>query len=142
MPMNRKGLTAKVLGGDVSSPGPIVQQGLRKGVLLKGLVGLVVGVLCLSADPAYALRCGKRLVRVGDSMVKVLRTCGEPVSRDYRVVYRLLSEEASVDAAKDPVYIPVIIEEWVYDFGSKRFVQQLHFEDHILRDIQSLGYGD
>jgi hypothetical protein len=79
---------------------------------------------------------------VGDSTAKVLHICGEPESRDYRVVYHLLHEENSVEASLDPVFIPVILEEWVYDFGPKRFVQQLHFEDHILRNIQPLGYGD
>jgi Protein of unknown function (DUF2845) len=103
---------------------------------------MLVGVLCLSAAPAHALRCGKRLVRVGDSTAKVLRICGEPESRDARVVYRILHEKNSEHPARDSVYIPILIEEWVYDFGPNRFRQQLHFEEHILRHIQPLGYGD
>jgi Protein of unknown function (DUF2845) len=142
MHRDRKVVRRKVRGEDVSKAGSASKRGPQKSFLLIGLIGLVVGILCLSADPAYALRCGKRLVRVGDSTAKVLHICGEPESRDYRVVYHLLHEENSVEASLDPVFIPVILEEWVYDFGPKRFVQQLHFEDHILRNIQPLGYGD
>ena len=37
--------------------------------------------------------------------------------------------------------IEIQIEEWVYNFGSQRFMQLLTFEDGRLKQIQDLGYG-
>lgn len=144
MRKNRNVSRHNLLVGDASNDGgSAMKRGLGQSLVRKGFGGLLVCVLCLSADPASALRCGKRLVREGDSLGKVLRTCGVPESQTSWVEYHVLHGEAhSGDVSQDPVYIPVLIEEWVYDFGATRFVQQLHFEDHILRNIQPLGYGD
>ena len=37
--------------------------------------------------------------------------------------------------------VQVVIEEWVYNFGSTRFMQLLIFEDGKLREVKDLGYG-
>ena len=107
-----------------------------------GLVLLIAGLLSLSPGPAYAFRCGKRLVLVGDSTFEVRRKCGEPVSLEQRIVYRVVSEQSLDDTLEESVVIPVVIDEWIYNFGPKRFMQKLSFEDGILRGIESLGYGD
>ena len=107
-----------------------------------GLVLLLVGLLGLSPGPAYAFRCGRRLVLVGDSTFDVRRKCGEPVSIDQRVIYRAVPEQSLDGSFLEPVFIPVMIKEWIYDFGPKRFIQQLSFEEGILRGIELLGYGN
>ena len=38
-------------------------------------------------NQAHALRCGTKLINKGDSILKVLEYCGQPVYSDY-VVYR------------------------------------------------------
>lgn len=107
-----------------------------------GLVLLLVGLLSLSPGPAYAFRCGKRLVLVGDSTFDVRRKCGEPVSIDQRIIYRAVPEQSLDSSLEEPLFIPMVIDEWVYDFGPKRFVQKLSFEEGILRGVEALGYGD
>ena len=43
-----------------------------------------MGVLCLRAERAYALRCGNRLVVLGASTAEVVAKCDEPVARAQR----------------------------------------------------------
>ena len=142
MQLGSKALRVRELGGSVKSQEQIVQSGPQKRILLKGILGLVVGLLCLNADLAHALRCGNRLVLLGASTAEVLDKCGEPVSRDQWVVYRTVSQPSSFALPEEQVYLPVTIEEWVYNFGAKRFMQKFHFEDGRLSDIEALGYGD
>ncbi len=41
-------------------------------------LGLIVLVLVVTAAPAYAFRCGTRVISEGDYKDKVLAECGEP----------------------------------------------------------------
>lgn len=106
---------------------------MRKTIIPLGLF------LCLSAPAAWALRCGSLLVNTGDYKFEVLRKCGEPVFTDSRIelrVVRLYGPGLELGQ-----YVPVMIDEWTYDFGPNRFVQLLRFENGRLVDIESLGYG-
>ena len=146
MIMGSKIFRAKKRGESVKSQEQIAQGCRQRRILLKGIFGLMVGLLGLSTDPAYALRCGNRLVLVGASTVEVLEKCGEPAGRDQWVEYRIVSQPPPFSFVhpqeQEQVYLPVTIEEWVYNFGPKRFMQKFHFEDGRLSDIESLGYGN
>src|SRR5262245_4954486 len=111
---------ARALGERVKSREQTEQTGPQRRPLLPGIVVLVVGLLCLHTELAYALRCGNRLILVGASTAEVLDKCGEPVSRDQWVEYRTASPPRSFSFAypqeQEPVYLPVTIEEWVYNF--------------------------
>jgi hypothetical protein len=128
-------------GGNVTSQDRIAQRARKRRLLRTGIFGLVVGLLCLSAEPVYALGCGNRLVLVGASTAEVLNKCGEPVARDQWVEYRTVPQRFSLAAPQEQIYLPVTIEEWVYNFGAQRFMQQFHFEDGRLSDIEAVGYG-
>ena len=52
--------------------------------VVKGSFTLLVGVLCLRAERAYALRCGNRVVVLRASTAEVVAKCGEPVARAQR----------------------------------------------------------
>jgi hypothetical protein len=69
-----------------------IQGGRQRSLLLKGIFGLVVGLLCLSAEQAYALRCANRLVLRGASTMEVLDKCGELLVRNQRVEYRTVPQ--------------------------------------------------
>ena len=60
-------------------------------------------LVALGSTTAYAFRCGNNLIEVGDFEYKVLRTCGEPMSRD--VVGYKINENGDREAK---------IEHWVY----------------------------
>ncbi|MEA3303304.1 MAG: DUF2845 domain-containing protein [Pseudomonadota bacterium] len=35
----------------------------------------------------------------------------------------------------------MVTEEWTYNFGPHRLMQQLNFKNGVLESIKSLGYG-
>jgi hypothetical protein len=98
-------------------------------------------LVCLSTVPAWAFRCGNRLVSLGEPRNAVLHKCGEPDTTDRRMTYRVLPDSDPFRVARPPVYIPVVIDVWVYNFGPRRFMQEFSFEEGRLIDVQSLGYG-
>ncbi|HYE35800.1 DUF2845 domain-containing protein [Methylocaldum sp.] len=107
---------------------------MKKAILLSGLC------LCLLAPSAWALRCGSRLVTLGDYKLQVLSKCGEPIFTDSRIEFRVVRLYGS--GLEFERYVPVTIDEWTYNFGPNRFVQLLRFENGRLVDVESLGYGE
>jgi len=98
-------------------------------------------LVCLGTVPAWALRCGNRLVDLGEPSAAVLQKCGTPDTMERRVIYRVLPDADAFGSVRSLVYVPVVIDVWVYNFGRQRFMQEFSFEDGRLVDIQSLGYG-
>lgn len=70
------------------------------------LVALAVVALGLSQGAAAGIRCGSKLIDVGDFSAYVLERCGEPASR------QVISGSIGADSP--------VIEQWVYDFGSRK----------------------
>lgn len=106
---------------------------------MKKRIYLLSLCLCLYAPSTWALRCGSSLVNAGDYKVEVLQKCGEPVFADSRIELRFVKLQGT--GMEIGQYIPIMIDEWTYDFGSNRFVQLLRFENSRLVGIESLGYG-
>ena len=114
---------------------------------------LLVAGITLPMDPAFALRCGNRLVSEGDPAARVLKICGEPAGVQQRVIYRtgftrprfrdygpgvhFHREVLSYDRS----YEEVLVEEWTYNFGPRRLMQLVRFENGFVADIKQLGYG-
>ena len=103
-------------------------------------VALLVGLLLAAAD-AHALRCGRQLVQVGDHKTDVLEKCGEPESADTRFGVRGSRLRHPYGALQIEEFEEVLIEEWVYNFGPRKFKQFLQFEDGVLKKIDNLSYG-
>ena len=122
-------------------------------------IGVVLGVL-LFACPAHALRCHGGLVSLGDHQVEVLERCGEPVFVARRTEYPFVGRTAvrtygdaetdmdvhtygHADVANERliriVNLPMQVEEWVYDLGSRRFRQLLRFHAGRLVEIESIA---
>ncbi|OAI09998.1 hypothetical protein A1359_17470 [Methylomonas lenta] len=106
---------------------------MKKSVLLLSLL--------LVATDALAFRCGRQLVQVGDHKLDVLEKCGEPEWADQRMGVRGSRLRHPYGALEIDQYEQVVIDEWVYNFGRRKFKQFLYFENGILKDIQSLDYG-
>lgn len=98
-------------------------------------------VLLLAFQPAYAMRCGSKLVRKGAHPIEVINKCGEPNYVEEAVEYR----SVAIDNRQAGLYrqhdVPIKIEEWTYNFGPRRFMRLLRFEDGKLLTIESIGYG-
>lgn len=99
-------------------------------------------------EAAFAMRCGTSLVVEGQSKFDVLQRCGQPAYTDSRLEYRWAPGWYGARPLGTPEgYYPpgsvrqVIIDEWVYNFGSTQLMPSLIFEDGRLITIRSLGYG-
>lgn len=112
----------------------------------------IFGVALLLAEPAAAFRCGSKLVIDGMHEQEVIAVCGEPASR------RMLGYAIrSVDIrsrryappgwtiATSPGYgmfsTEVMVTEYVYNFGPRKLMRRLVFEDGFLVTIETLGHG-
>ncbi len=103
----------------------------------------------LATPPAHAFRCGSKLVREDMHEHQVRRACGEPTT-----VRHLGTAVRSVEMPTRRKLIPgasverrgyyaqeVVITEYVYNFGPRRFMRRLLFEGGVLVSIEKIGYG-
>ena len=108
----------------------------------------------LAAEPALALRCGNKLVLRGDPMAKVLKYCGEPVSVQQRSIVRRGFPRSRVFRDRnlrgfddeellihDRSYVEVLVDEWTYNFGPRKLMRIIRFENGLVADVKELGYG-
>ncbi len=117
---------------------------MRLTTLLFVLSIAALGVLG-GTSRAHALRCGLRLVTVGDRAHYVESVCGEPAAVTRRTVTRsrtVLVPIAGGSFVGDTYTESVEVETWLYDFGRRRFQEELVFEDGVLVRMQALGYGE
>ncbi len=113
---------------------------------------LVTVLLVLLATPAHAFRCGNKLVREDMHEQQVLLACGEPTTKRY-----LGTAVRNVHIPTRRTYLPgvssdrdgrygyfvqeVVITEYVYNFGPRKFMRRLLFEGGVLVSIERIGYG-
>ena len=106
----------------------------------------------LAADPAYAFRCKSKLVKDGMHEQQVIAICGEPTTRrDLGYAVRSPSygfrhiRPGGFRQRHFPAYVnlaqQVIVTEYVYNFGPRKFMQRLVFEGGVLVNIETIGYG-
>ena len=106
--------------------GEIIEISMKSRVL----ISLLTLTLLVFSGQTYALRCGNKLVNIGDRKHDVIYKCGEPDFTDYfdqiMTYYPYITEKVDV---------------WTYNFGTTQFMQELIFRNGILRRINILGYG-
>jgi Protein of unknown function (DUF2845) len=118
------------------------------------LIAAALSLLLFAATPALAFRCGNRIVSDGDHYSKVLKYCGEPVGVQERVIYRegITRPRFRVEGPNglkydkevlqyDRSYVEVLVEEWTYNFGPRRLMQLVRFENGFVVEVDQLGYG-
>ncbi len=105
------------------------------------------GLLLLS-EPAEALRCGNRIVRDGMHEEQVRAFCGEPSAQRqlgfvirsyYPANYHFGGVNRSYYRHGYPT--EVLATEWVYNFGPRKLMRIMRFDDGYLVDIRTAGYG-
>jgi hypothetical protein len=99
-------------------------------------------VILLASSPAYAFRCGDKLVHEGDTQIEVRNKCGEPTEVTRKTILRTPVYwwyGTPIQVSGDLVEVPV--EIWLYNLGPNKLMQRLRFEDGELTDIETLGYG-
>ena len=88
------------------------------------MVSIVVFVIAI-ADRGFAqsLRCGQKIVGVGDPTIELLQKCGEPDLKE------LLKTNG------------FIIQKWTYNCGSARFMKILTLKGGKIQKIEKADYG-
>jgi hypothetical protein len=100
-------------------------------------------VLALTATaPAYAFRCGSKLVKEGDTRSQVAAKCGEPTEVERRTVLREPTVWIGGRLYRNGIGLSEIpIEFWIYNLGPSKLMRRLRFEDGVVVEIDTLGYG-
>lgn len=111
---------------------------------MPALAGLVLLAALAVASPARAdgFSCGNRVVTDGMTSAEVRAVCGEPAQITTKPILR----RPVVWRHGRPYYVgeglvEVAVETWVYNFGPMRLMRRLRFEDGVLKDVETLGYG-
>jgi hypothetical protein len=110
-------------------------------------------VAMLAASPAHAFRCKSKIVMDGMHEQQVIAACGQPTTlrhlgyalQAYNFGFRShypggISTERSYPGYGS-LHQQVILTEYVYNFGPRKFMQRLIFEGGVLVKIESIGYG-
>lgn len=99
-------------------------------------------LLAATVAPAESFRCGTKLVTAGETRSAVVAKCGEPAEIERRSVLRqpvVWLRGRPYTVGSDLVEIPV--ELWIYNLGPSKFMRRVKFEDGIVVDVETLGYG-
>ena len=102
-------------------------------------VALAASLLLAAAAPAYAFRCGSRIITRGDPAEKVLQYCGEPVAVTKRLKQRSYFMESGVRVPG--ALEEVVVEEWTYNLGPRMLMRLVVLEGGYVEDVRPLGYG-
>jgi hypothetical protein len=119
---------------------------------MRWALGFVLALVSVAVLPgaASALSCNGRLVEVGDSEGYVRSICGEPTAATTRMEMRSAFVGYPYGYAPSPYGYPyggyaqavsVQVDVLVYDFGPTRFIDELTFENGVLRADRIAGYG-
>ena len=95
--------------------------------IYSAFIGAIV-LLPLSSHAEYRCPPSGKIIKEGMSSYEVETACGTPTSKT------TLTTGAAIVATP-------MVEEWVYDFGSSRFIQKLRMEGGVLKSIESGTYG-
>ncbi|MFO0334070.1 MAG: DUF2845 domain-containing protein, partial [Pseudomonadota bacterium] len=103
---------------------------------------LTAGALLSSPAAASGFSCGTRVVNEGMELFEVRAACGEPA----QVTRTSILRRPVIWRHGRPWYVgedvvPVPVETWIYNFGPTRLMRKLRFEDGVLKDVETLGYG-
>lgn len=115
-------------------------------------VGVLLLLTMIFASAAHAFRCGNKIVIENMHEQQVRIACGEPTTirhLGYAVRSfglhdrRTLSDGFS--AARYPGFgyytQEVVVTEYIYNFGPRKFMRRLVFEGGVLISIETIGYG-
>jgi hypothetical protein len=117
------------------------------------IVALAVAAVFAPAVATHAddnLRCGSRLVSLGDGKDKVRALCGEPsdvafvgtIGRRSFPTYPGSPNYGTYDYGYyGPAWVELPVEVWTYNFGSHKLLRKLRFVGDDLAEIRTDGYG-
>ena len=106
---------------------------------------VVASLVLMQQANASGMRCGTKLVSLGDDFDEVTSKCGSPDS-SYTIgtkvvqAYNPSTGQYDYDADTSTYrqeFKEVQVEVWVYDQGSNKFRKKLTFENGVLVSVES-----
>ena len=108
--------------------------------------------LLLASGSAHAFRCGQKLVREDMHEAEVRKVCGAPTTQrqiGWTTRGQVLPIQSNPGGGWQIERYPgygqfveqVLVTEYVYNFGPRKFMRRLLFEGGILVRIETIGYG-
>lgn len=107
-------------------------------------LALLLAVALAAPRPARgepSLRCGNRLVSVGDTKLDLHARCGRPVYTASRTEERTRLARSRKDGVRAAETALVTVEQWTYDFGPSAFVHVVTLEAGRVVDVERGSYG-
>ncbi len=89
-------------------------------------------------DLVESMRCGSKLVMIGDTKVDVLSKCGKPATKEKLV--RTSSVKKSKRGSSTETRSRTD-DQWVYNLGPQDFIYTLTFDGAALKEIGRGGRG-
>jgi hypothetical protein len=139
----------------IHTPGRV--EKMRGSQFVLGILIIILGLTPYHANAA-SLRCGTRLITIGDYKDRILSECGEPdhvqVWEEERMygyrhhpqyygIYDNYDFSPTTTEHEKPYRVKklVIVEEWTYNHGPTRFLDHLRLENGVVNNIISGDYG-
>jgi hypothetical protein len=97
---------------------------------------LAAMVLLLVSPAAFAMRCGNRLVTVGQQDFQVRERCGDPFWSERYTVIEVTGARSPVETQREVQY-----DIWYYNPGRSDLMRRFVFRDGLLEREEMLGYG-
>jgi len=120
---------------------------MRGSQFVLGILIIILGLTPYHANAA-SLRCGTRLITIGDytDYVQIWeeeRVYGYRHHPQYYGIYDNYDFSPTTTEHEKPYRVKklVIVEEWTYNHGPTRFLDHLLLENGIVRSIVSGDYG-
>jgi hypothetical protein len=88
------------------------------------------------------MRCGNKLIEVGEPMAGVLALCGSPADVQHSVVVNATSTAGAVGSTRSTVGTEVPVETWTYNRGPNKLMVSIRFVNGKVVSIDTLNeYG-
>ncbi|MBI5017267.1 MAG: DUF2845 domain-containing protein [Deltaproteobacteria bacterium] len=85
--------------------------------------------------------CKEGGFRIDDRSFDVLMKCGQPLLREAREEERAIRVFDGDSRSYREHRVTFLLDEWTYNFGSRRLIYVLRFTDGVLTEIETGGYG-
>jgi uncharacterized protein DUF2845 len=97
-----------------------------------------------AASPAYAdMRCGSHVITEGDTRSKVMAYCGDPteIQSTSSILRRPVTWVNGRPYTVGDGLVEVPVDVWLYNLGPNKLMRRIRFEDGLVVQIETLGYG-
>lgn len=108
----------------------------RLDTITTGPHGFSTSALTIKKDSA----CGN-LVSEDDRKIEVLIKCGEPTTKDYRTIERIVKHKTKDRSLVSGRKVYINVEEWTYNFGPTHFLLFITLENGVVVNIETGEHG-